>query len=291
MRVRIREVNLLNRIMVLAGTRDARDIIEKLAGSGIEVLATVTTSFGRELLESCHGIRINEGRLGAAEMACLIRENGIACVIDASHPFAKEASMNAILASNETGALYLRFERQNTVVEESGVIRVKTFEEAAEAANGIKGNILLTTGSNNINLFAKKVVNYKKRLFARVLPDSRVVVKCEKAGLTPGNIIAMKGPFSEELNIEILKYCQAAVLVAKESGETGGTYEKLRAAKKLGIPVILVERPELVYGKKVSTVAGVLDFVTERIKIDEKADTHRNQGEQACADPEPMGCR
>lgn len=248
-------------IMVLSGTRDARDIVAVLARMNVNVLATVATGFGRELLETYNGIRVNEGRLGASDMVRLIKENGIMCIVDASHPFAREASINAIRACGETGIEYLRFERMNTVINAEHVTCVKTFEDAAEKANEINGNILLTIGSNNINVFARRVENYKKRLYARVLPDSRVVEKCEKAGLSAENIIAMKGPFSEGLNMEIIKYCKAEVLVTKESGDIGGTNEKISAASKLGIPVILVERPEIAYGRKVSTVPEVEDFI------------------------------
>jgi precorrin-6x reductase len=255
----------LNGIMVLAGTKDARDIAAALAGLGADVLATVTTGFGRELLEAGGGVRVNEGRLDAEEMKRLIEENGILCVVDASHPFAREASVNAIRACEETGVEYLRFERQNTVIEAGSVILVKSFEAAAEKANEIQGNILLTIGSNHIGVFAGRVENYKERLYARVLPDSRMVERCERAGLTAGNIIAMKGPFSEELNMEIIKYCRAAVLVTKESGDAGGTKEKIGAASRLGIPVILVERPEMAYGRTAGTVREVEAFVKARL--------------------------
>lgn len=255
----------MKRIMVIAGTKDARDIIGELIKIQADVLATVTTSFGRELLETCHGIRVHVGKLDWAGITCMVQESNISCIVDASHPFAKEVSVNAIRSCEETGAAYLRFERKNTVAEGNGVIRVKGFEEAAEAAGKFEGNILLTIGSNHINVFTEKIPDYKMRLFARILPDSRMVAKCEEAGLSAGNILALKGPFSEEMNIEFLKYCKAAVMVTKESGETGGMDQKLNAAEKLGIPVVLVERPDVAYIRKVSTVDEVVEFVKQQM--------------------------
>lgn len=255
----------MKRIMVIAGTRDARDIIGELIKIQADVLATVTTSFGRELLETCPEIRVQEGKLDSAGITGLVKENNISCVVDASHPFAKEVSMNAIRSCDETGAVYLRFERKNTAAEDNTVIRVKSFEEAAEAAGKFEGNILLTIGSHHVSTFTKKIPEYKMRLFARILPDSRMMVKCEEAGLSAGNILALKGPFSEELNIEILKHCKAAVMVTKESGETGGTDQKLNAAAKLGVPVVLVERPDVAYTRKVCTVDEVVEFVKQHM--------------------------
>jgi len=251
----------MKKVMVIAGTKDARDIINELVKMEVFVVATVATGFGKEMLEDCGAIRVYEGKLEAAAMECLINKESISCVVDASHPFAREVSINAMRSCANTGAAYLRFERCSIDTGAEGVIRVKTFKEAANAAGQYKGNILLTIGSNNIDIFAKCIADYKKRLYARVLPDSRVIAKCEEAGLTAGNIIAIKGPFSVEMNMEILKYCRAEVLVSKESGETGGTAEKLDAARKLGIPVVLVERPDIAYPQKVSTIDKVIEFV------------------------------
>ncbi|KAF1084507.1 Precorrin-6A reductase [Sporotomaculum syntrophicum] len=262
----------MKRIMVIAGTRDSRDIIDKLLKIQAVVVATVTTSFGRELLETYSGIILHEGKLDSAGITALVQQNNVTCIVDASHPFAKAVSVNAMRSCRETGAVYLRFERENTVIVGNGaaedgrmVIRVRSFAEAAEVAGKITGNILLTIGSKHINVFTKSIPDYKMRLFARILPDSRMVAKCEEAGLSVGHIIALQGPFSEEFNIEMLKYCHAEVLVTKESGEAGGTDRKLNAAAKLGIPVVLVERPEVAYTRKVSTVDEVLEFVKQYI--------------------------
>lgn len=261
-------MNRLNRIMVIAGTKDARDIIGELIKMQADVLATVTTSYGRELLETCPGIRVHEGKLDLAGITGLVQKNNISCIVDASHPFAKEVSMNAIRSCDETGSAYLRFERKNTSAQDNTVIQVKSFEEAAEAAAKFDGNIFLTIGSNHIGVFTKGISDYKMRLYARVLPDSRMVAKCEEAGLSAGRIIAIKGPFSEEMNLEMLKYCKAAVMVTKESGETGGTDQKLDAAAKLGIPVVLVERPDINYPRMASSIDEVVEFVRKQMQSD-----------------------
>jgi precorrin-6x reductase len=247
--------------MVIAGTADAKKIIAQLKNEGTEVFATVTTNYGQELLEIIEGIEIVRGKLDSDAMEKFITDRKIDCLVDASHPFAKEASINAIEASKKAQVPYLRYERLGLDLEDTKVIKVKDFQAAAEACCGFQGNILLTIGSNNISTFAQKVDDYKNRLFARILPDSRMVAKCEEAGLSAGNIIAIKGPFSIEMNIAMLKHCKASVMVTKESGDTGGMGEKLEAAKQLGIPVIIVERPQISYGKMTSSVEEVLDFI------------------------------
>lgn len=251
------------RVMVIAGTSDARGIIGELIKNGKEVIATVTTSYGKELLEEYRAMEVYQGKLNAEEMLNLITAKGISCMVDASHPFAREASVNAIDACSRAKIPYLRYERSSTNREEDFIIRVKSFEEAAQRASQFKGNILLAIGSNNLKFFIDKIPDYKERIFARILPDSRMVAKCEVAGFTAGNIIAVQGPFSVDMNVAMLKHCNASLMITKESGDTGGTDEKLEAAARLNIPVIMVERPQIDYGRKVSTVLEVLDFVNK----------------------------
>lgn len=247
-------------IIVVAGTADARQVVEELSRLDVQVVATVTTSLGGHLLKQYEKVEVREGKLASEDMAKLIREKQAPCLVDASHPFAREASLNAIRACNEAGIVYLRFEREETEVGTCEVIRVKDYEEAVKALEGFDGNIFLTTGSNRLEAFVN-MGGFPERVFARVLPDSKVLAKCEALGLNARNILAMKGPFSEAMNIEMLKYCNASVLLTKDSGSTGGNDEKINAAGKLGIPVVMIERPEVEYGKKVGTVKEVVEFV------------------------------
>lgn len=253
------------KVMLIAGTADAKEIIKRLLKTGANVVATVTTSYGKELLEEVKGLETIQGKMDSSEMLEFIDKHDIDCLVDASHPYAREASINAINAGREAKIPYIRFEREGIKLDSVNIIKVKDFKAAAIECSNFGGNILLATGSNNLNVFVEEIKDFKTRLFVRILPDSRMVQKCEEAGLTAGNIIAVKGPFSLEMNIEVLKHCKASVMVTKESGETGGTGEKLEAAKKLGIPVILIERPQIEYETKVSTVEEILEYV-EKLK-------------------------
>ncbi len=283
------------RVMVMAGTADGREITGRLWQAGWDVIATVTTSYGQELLKgylenkltrtSYSGVRalfcerssaeegvttgfrgpksvkIYQGKLDATEICNLIRDQALSCLIDASHPFAREASINAMKACSEASISYLRFERKSAMADGANIHKVNSFAAAAEAANRFAGNIFLTIGSNHLGLFIGKITDYKNRLFVRILPDSRRLLQCEEAGLTSGNIIAMKGPFSVSMNLEMLRHCNAAVMVTKESGDTGGTGAKLEAVARLDIPVIVVERPKVNYPNEVSTIEAVMEFL------------------------------
>lgn len=247
-------------ILVIAGTVDARHIIEELIKSEVCITATVTTKLGRSLLSRYKKVDVREGKLTLDGMIDLVDEIKAECLVDASHPFAKDASINAIEACKRMFIPYLRFERPETNTCREGVIRVGKFEEAVDRLKNHEGNIFLTIGSSKLELFTS-IPDYKTRIFTRVLPDSKVLDKCEKLGFNAENIFALKGPFSETMNMEMLKHCNASVMVTKDSGKAGGNEEKVSAARKLNIPVIMVERPRLDYGCVVSTVDEVLDFI------------------------------
>lgn len=250
-------------VIVIAGTADARKVIGELLREGFRVAATVATKLGRELLEEYAGLQVYEGKLTAGEMAQLLKNTGAACLVDASHPFAREVSLNAIEACTQTGIPYLRYERAETVVGDKSVLRVRDFKEAAEQAARMPGNILFAAGSNHLDTMMAALPDYRERLFVRVLPDSRMLARCEEKGIPAAHILAIQGPFSVEMNLAMLAHCKAGVLITKDSGDTGGAEEKLEAAARMGTQVILVERPPVAYPRCTGKLNDVAVFVRE----------------------------
>jgi hypothetical protein len=158
---------------------------------------------------------------------------------------------------------YLRLERPPTPEVGAAVTRVADFTAAARRAADFNGNILLTTGSNHLEVFVKAVVDCRRRLFVRVLPTSTVLRKCEDLGLTAKNIIALQGPFTETMNLEMIRYCQAGVVVTKDSGAKGGGDTKLAAARRLKVPVVMVARPPISCQPTVGSVEAVMERITQ----------------------------
>ena len=68
----------------------------------------------------------------------------------------------------------------------------------------------------------------------------------------------MQGPFSEEFNLALLKEIKADYLVTKESGSYGGFMEKVQAAKRAGVQVIVIKRPETETGYSLEQVKDIL---------------------------------
>jgi len=243
-------------IWVVGGTSNATEICERLIATGVSVIVTVTTDFGRQLSE-LPGIRVIKAMLSIQDMEQLILENNIDLIIDASHPFAAEVSANAMLAAKNTAVPYLRFERANTRFESATY--VDSYEEAVAYLAEKQGNILLTTGSKFV---AKFIPLGAERLFARVLSTSDSVALCEQAGLKPVNVIAMCGVGSVTLNMALLKEFDIRFLITKESGAEGGLQEKIEAANQVNAEVIIIQRPVINY----SEVYSDYELLMGRIK-------------------------
>jgi precorrin-6x reductase len=118
----------------------------------------------------------------------------------------------------------------------------------------------LTIGSNRIETYTC-IDDYKERVCLRVLPDSSVISKCEKIGFSRKNLVAMRGPFNETLNREIFKFLDAKFLVTKESGNIESVMEKIKAAKSLGMKVVLIERRDVIARNQTASIEKVLDFI------------------------------
>jgi precorrin-6A/cobalt-precorrin-6A reductase len=254
-------------ILFLAGTSDARALALEIKQAGFELLATVVTkNAAHELRE--HGIKVHVGRLTDQEMARFIEQYEAQAVVDASHPFAEEASKNAIQGARRTNVPYIRYERESQQFENAGLITVDTYEQAAEAAAEKKGVIMLTTGSKTLQVFSEKLLHLPDtRVIARMLPRRDNMEKCEQLGFSQKNIVAIQGPFTKEFNKALYKQYGVTLMITKESGKAGSVDEKLEAAMELGIETIMIKRPKIEYGTVYSNFSDVIAHLCTIQKI------------------------
>ena|GEM_PF-99437 len=250
----------MSKVLVIAGTTDAKAVIKRLLEMNVDTAVTVTTRMGCGMLEEFEQLDIYQGKMNKETITHLLETIKPKCLIDASNPFSREITRNAMNVCKMAQIPYVRFEREKLEYDDPGIIKVKTYREACEELMNVEGNILLTLGSNKIETFTK-IPDFQQRVFLRVLPDWKVLCKCEKLGFNPKNIIAIKGPYNEALNMELFKYCHAGILVTKESGNMGGVVDKISAAKKLGIKIILIDRLEEECINKYSSVDDIIEFV------------------------------
>ena len=246
-------------ILMLAGTSDARELALRMKKAGFRLRVTVVTENAAKSLRD-EGLDVFVGRLDGEDMKKMIADKGFQAVVDASHPFAEEASKNALYAAKQMNVPYVRYEREPTAFEKDPLItEVDCYEEAAEYAAKQGGVIMLTTGSKTLDIFAKTLVGRSDTtLVARMLPRKENMEKCEKFGIEQKNIVAMQGPFSTELNKALYRHYGVTLVVTKESGKIGSVDEKLEAARQLGIPVVMIKRPKIDYGNVFSSYEEVI---------------------------------
>ncbi len=226
------------RALVFGGTAEGRELACALAERGIDVCASVATEAGvRAMPPEGEHLSIRCGALPHDEMVALMA--GFDVVVDATHPYARDISEHVARSAGEAGIPLIRVVRPPS--DTGGCTVVPSIEEAVRVA-GDAGNVLATTGSRQIAVYAA-LPDFENRLFARVLDDESSIRVCLEAGIPRSHILAKSGPFSREENLADIDACHAAVLVTKDSGETGGYPEKLAACRERGIEMIVIERP------------------------------------------------
>ena len=180
-------------------------------------------------------------------------------VIDGTHPYAAAVSENIREACQARNLPLMRLLRRDQSRE--GVVEVPTTEEAARFLNTVTGNVLLTTGSKELAAYG--VVTDQSRLYARVLSTEESVAQSRALGFEGRRLIAMQGPFSEELNLVMLRQIRARWLVTKASGAAGGFQEKLAAARRAGARVVVIRRPREEAGLSLRELAEKLTGMPE----------------------------
>lgn len=230
-------------IWVIGGTKDSRDFIESFPFKE-RLIVTTATEYGGKLLENISKIRVFSKRMNLDEINEFIKLEKIKKIVDLSHPYAVEISKNAMEAALKYNIEYVRFERES-LEEEDGVIYFNDLLKMIAYLEKIKGNILVTLGSNNLDKF--KELSNLSNIYFRILPKWDMVKKAEENGILPKNIIAMQGPFSKELNIAMMKQLNIKYLVSKKGGNTGGEQEKIDATKEIGAVSLFLSKPIVEY--------------------------------------------
>lgn len=261
------------KIWIFGGTTEGRLLAEYCSREKIEAWVSVASEYGEELLQeelmesgnagnpdlnhnTCLAkkslknvqassvIKVLRGRMDRYQMEEFIRNQGIHLVIDATHPHARLVSEEIQKACGRTG---VRLERCLRAEGEQNKARdwveVDSIQEAVSFLSSVSGVIFVTTGSKELEALCQ-IPDYQKRVYARVLPTSNVLKKCEKLGITGSHLIAMQGPFSTEMNTLFLRQTKAEWLLTKDSGRAGGFQEKVEAARENGTRVVVIRRPE-----------------------------------------------
>ncbi|WP_079197324.1 cobalt-precorrin-6A reductase [Streptomyces sp. CB03911] len=246
------------RVLILGGTTEARLLAAALAtGAAADPDRLVTSSLaGRVAEPRLPAGQVRIGGFGGADgLADWLRAERVDALVDATHPFAEAMSRNAAEAAAATGVPLLALRRPGwSPAEGDRWHPVASLSEAAAALPALGRRVLLTTGRQGMAAFAG--LDALHFLARSVDPPAEPLPAHTE-------VLLARGPFTLADERALLREHRIDVLVTKDSGGAA-TAPKLTAARELGLPVVIVRRPEPPSGVPVAEdVTAALAWLTD----------------------------
>ncbi|WP_433519135.1 cobalt-precorrin-6A reductase [Nonomuraea sp. CA-143628] len=271
----------MRRVLILGGTAEARALAAELADvPGVHVVSSLA---GRVTNPRLPVGEVRAGGFGGPDgLATWLAAERIDAVVDATHPFAARMTASAAEASARTGVplLVLRrpgwpqgpddtwqrvdsLEAAATRLAEAVTARLAIAKPAdpTDSANLVEPTeptegtaqptgpvrVFLTTGRRSLPVFTG---------LAGVWLLARSVDPPEPPVPPHVHVLLARGPYTVDGELALIREHRLDVLVTKDSGGRL-TAAKLVAARELGLPVIMVDRPPLPAGVRlVETVSA-----------------------------------
>ncbi len=236
------------RVLIFGGTTEGRLLAEILRKKGIPHQVSVATEYGARIEYENEETEVLTGRKNLEEIADLLKEGTYSYVVDATHPFATMTHQDIAGACEQEGIQYLRLKRPMDERRDEAIY-ADSEAEAVTILNGIDGNILLVPGQEELSLFLSGI-NDKKRIFVRVLPEEKSIRECVSMGLSARQIIAMQGPFSELMNVAILREYSIKAVLMRDNEKDADIPGKLSAASACNVWAVVLKDPTVEYAEE-----------------------------------------
>ncbi|UOA28688.1 cobalt-precorrin-6A reductase [Pseudosulfitobacter sp. DSM 107133] len=239
------------RTLILGGTTEASELARALAERGADALFSYA---GRTAVPVAQPLPTRVGGFGGVEgLAHFLQTQGITRVVDATHPFAAQISRNAVAACAAANVPLVAFQRPPWRAGAGDDWRlVADLDAAVNALPEAPSRVFLAIGKQNLDAFAVKPQHrYLLRLVdppAQPLPLARA------------DVVIARGPFDLVKDLALLEQNRIDLIVAKNAGGTGAQ-AKLDAARALGLPVVMIDRPAVPPRTTFSGVADVLHWL------------------------------
>jgi precorrin-6A/cobalt-precorrin-6A reductase len=244
------------RVLILGGTGEARALAAELVDRGVDVVSSLG---GRVSAPALPVGSVRVGGFGGVDgLAEHLLAEGFDHVVDATHPFARQITANAVAATARVGIPLVRLQRPGWTVHPLAATFtwVDDVDAARVAAEGLGHRPFLTTGRQQLESFAAWDDRY---VLARVVdpPEWSVPASWE--------VLRARGPYPYAAERELLESRRIDVLLTKDSGGSL-TEAKLAAAHDAGVPVVVVRRPAVPTGVTVvETVDDAVRALGEKI--------------------------
>lgn len=221
-------------IIVFGGTTEGRKAVKELEEAGKPYYYS-TKGAGQQITLK-NGIRL-EGALDFPALLSFCRTHAIRLLVDAAHPFAEQLHRTVADVAERLRIPAIRFERIFPPHDDERIIWCKDYSEAVEQI--CVPTLLATTGVQSISKL-KPLEAKGTKVYYRILErESSMKSACEQGIDTSVLYYYRRG--EDEHNL--LRQLHPDGILLKESGETGGFEEKVKAAEDLHIRIYAISRP------------------------------------------------
>lgn len=238
-------------LLLLAGSGEGRQIATAL--STLPLRATASLVLADHWSGPLPLPTRNGGFGGDAGFANYLETEQITAVLDATHPFAARVSARSWAICREKGVPYLQLDRPPWLP--TGDERWTEVDTAKQAAALTEPNtrVFVTTGRETLDAF----VPYDDRqFFFRRLDQGGTTSDMKNITYVYGS-----GPFSVEEERQTFHDRAIDLLICKNAGGTV-SHTKIEAAQELGIPVILLSRPQPSGAPVTQCIDDALQWIT-----------------------------
>lgn len=187
-------------------------------------------------------------------MAFLAQER-ITHIVDATHPFAAQMSTNVVVAAAQCGVKAIALTRPAwRPVDGDQWQYVASIDEAVNALACPPQRVLLAIGRMHLAAFAAQ-------------PQHHYVLRLVDQPTNPPSLadytaVIDRGPFTLEGDLALLESQWIERIVCKNSGGEGAA-SKLTAARRLSLPLVMIERPQLPSRLEAHTIDEVMSWLDD----------------------------
>lgn len=237
-------------LLLLAGTGEAKQIAEHLAQAGIDAVASLA---GATRNPDSMALPTRVGGFGGADgFRAYLQEAGITAVLDATHPYAAQITNRTAAICAEIGMPYCQLLRPAWTPEVGDDWTEIDKEEDAAVYIHNWQTVFLGTGRQTLEQFKN-------------LEGSRVICRLIDPPTEPfpfegGEFLIGRPPFSVQRETDLFRTLNIDWLIVKNAGGDASR-TKLTAAGDLGIPVLMIKRPDMPDAMRVETVEDALAWV------------------------------
>lgn len=244
------------RVLILGGTSEAIALASEIAkleiakSSNLEIMTSLA---GRTQKPAVSGrVRIG-GFGGTAGLTDYLQSHRIHALIDATHPFAAQISWNAAAAAVAADIPHLMLVRPPwEKVAGDRWIEVVHNADAAATLPGLANRVFLTIGRQEIPAYAPlETLWFLMRMIDPPVADTPI---------PRGLLLLARGPFTLCDERSLLLKHEIEAIVSKNSGGEA-TYAKIIAARELGLPVVMVQRPLMPKVMQATTLSDTVRWI------------------------------